>query len=298
MSRAKKEKDSSIEGLIISVARLKEKMQEKIDLKIIDLRWYLKGKNGLDEYNSGHIPGAIFLDLGKDITAPSGPGRHPIPSIEQMSQTLSRIGVTKKTEFVIYDDAGGSVAARLWWLLTKYFGLMQTVEVLDGGIQAWIKDGGALSTETPNPKATNFAIEADNIDEEFVSNKVKLRTDRALYKRLFTLLDARAPERYRGEVEPIDARPGHIPGAINAPFSANLNDDGFFKSPKELKAHYKALGVSTSTNITVYCGSGVTACHDILALYIAGYDDPSLYEGSWSDWARDPYLPAKLGNEP
>lgn len=292
--KAKKTKDQSNPGYLVSVAWLKEHLSDA-DLRIIDLRWYLQGKKGIEEYNQGHIPGAIFLDLEKDLTAPGGPGRHPIPGPEQFSQAMSKAGVGKKTHVVVYDDAGGSIAARLWWLARVYYE-HERISVLDGGLQAWTQSGGALSKEAPSIPAAKVRTFSPNFGATY--DKWMVDAMRAVLSRKSAkavLLDARVPERYRGEIEPIDARPGHIPGARNAPFTANLTD-GLFKSPKELQVHYKALGVKKGGVVVCYCGSGVTACHDILAISMAFPGQvPLLYEGSWSDWARDSFRPAAVG---
>jgi thiosulfate/3-mercaptopyruvate sulfurtransferase len=203
---------------------------------------------------------------------------------------MRRAGVDPASRVVVYDDAGGSIAARLWWLL-RYYG-HDRVAVLDGGLSAWVGAGFALSTEIPTPPHGRFSAAPPRrdwvVDRAFVANA------RAASGVL--LLDARAPERFRGEVEPVDARPGHIPGARSAPFARNL-DEGRFRSPAALRAHYAALGAESAREIIAYCGSGVTACHDLLALERAGFLGAKLYEGSYSDWARDPTLPVVVGDE-
>lgn len=274
------------------------------DVRVIDMRWYLGGRRGADEYARGHVPGAVFIDLETELTARSGPGRHPIPDAAQMTEAMQRAGVDPTTRVVAYDDAGGSVAARLWWLL-RYYG-HQHVAVLDGGLPAWTAAGGALEPAVPavargswvaGPPAAGWTV-----DTRYVAGAVGVAVPRGgATVRLVSpplLLDARAPERYRGEVEPIDARPGHVPTARSAPWAANLGPDGRFKSPEELRSMYEAHGVGrTRREVIAYCGSGVTACHDLLAIERAGLPAPKLYEGSWSDWARDPALPAATGEE-
>jgi len=261
------------------------------DLRILDLRWYLSGKSGAREYAQGHIAGAVFVDLERALTGPVGPGRHPIPSPAQVERAMRAAGVSASTRVVVYDDAGGSVAARLWWLLTAYG--HTRVHVLDGGLPAWVASGGALVTDTPAVTPGDFAVAAAVRLPVLDRHAVDAIRGRAGW----VLLDARAPERYRGEVEPIDARPGHIPGARNAPWADNLVD-GRFADAKTLRARYRKLGVRPGTTVVAYCGSGVTACHDVLALAIARISATRvlLYEGSWSDWARDPDRPAALGD--
>ncbi len=261
------------------------------DLRVIDLRWYLGGRSAADEYAKGHIPGAVRIDLDQDLTARKGPGRHPIPGGGQLERAMRKAGVDATTRVVVYDDAGGSIAARLWFLL-RLFGHAR-VAVLDGGLQAWLAAGGALDTATPEPPEGDFtAAPPDSdavIDKEGV---IELRDESGAL-----LLDARAPERYRGESEPIDARAGHIPGALSAPWQGNVVD-GRFRSPDELRARFEALGVTKGREVVAYCGSGVTACHNVLAMNIAGLAPPKLYEGSWSDWSRDDSLPAATGEKP
>jgi thiosulfate/3-mercaptopyruvate sulfurtransferase len=257
---------------------------------VADVRWYMKEKRGIDAFLGGHVPGAHFVDLDRDLASPKGPGRHPLPSPEQFADVLARIGVGPDDLVVAYDDTGGSIAARLWWLL-RYFG-HDVGRVLDGGIQAWIAEVHPVETaapqESPAPRMTLVPR------GEMVVGKT--RVSEISERREGLLLDARAPERFEGAVEPIDARPGHIPGARSAPFAENLcAPAGPFRSKAELAHRYEALGLADASTVVAYCGSGVTACHDLLALAIAGRDDALLYEGSWSDWAGDPSLPAASG---
>jgi thiosulfate/3-mercaptopyruvate sulfurtransferase len=264
-------------------------------VRICDVRWYLAGKRGADEYARGHIPGAVFVDVDRDLASPpdQGPGRHPLPDADHFAAVLARLGVRADTLVIAYDDAGGAIAARLWWLL-RYFG-HGGGRVLDGGIAAWIAAGNALSTDVPAidpapPLALVAGRGARAIDKREID---RLRSDpRAL------VLDARARDRYEGRSEPIDARPGHIPGARSAPFAENLASPGGPLAPAaDLERRYRDLGAFDAAEVAVYCGSGVTACHDLLALAIAGREDALLYEGSWSDWARDASLPAAIGPE-
>jgi len=277
---------------LVSVSWLAEHLDDP-RLVLCDVRWYLQGKSGRDEYLRGHIPGAQFVDLGRDLAAHDrpGPGRHPLPSVEQVAQVLSRLGVTRDSIVVGYDDAGGSIAARLWWLL-DYFG-HGGGRVLDGGIGRWIAEGRRLETAVASrPPAPPLqlvprrdrVVDADAVDA--------LRTRGAL------VLDARARERYLGLLEPVDARAGHIPGARSAPHAQNVDSGGRFLEPAELRERYRAVGALDADTVIAYCGSGVTACHTILALSRAGRDDVKLYEGSWSDWSRDPDRPVATGDEP
>jgi len=251
-------------------------------VRVIDFRWYLQGRNGRDEYERGHLPGAVFVDL-EDVTGREGAGRHPLPTPSQFEREMRRAGVDPNTKVVAYDDAGGSVAARLWFLLGLFGHRAQAV--LDGGLQAW---GTPLETEVPRVQAGAFKSRRTHdprlLDFEAV---------RAL--RGIPLIDARAGERYRGEKEPVDPKAGHIPGALSAPFSENLGPDGRFKSPLELRRRYEALGAENGA--VFYCGSGVNATHHLLAMEIAGLPNASLYAGAWSDWSRRD-APVATGEQP
>jgi thiosulfate/3-mercaptopyruvate sulfurtransferase len=260
---------------------------------VADVRWYLSGNRGADEYARGHIPGAAFVDLDTELSsapAPDRPGRHPLPSAAQLSALLARLGAGPDAIVVGYDDAGGGIAARLWWLL-RYFG-HGGGRVLDGGIQAWIAGGRPIETAVRARKAAPPLALAPR-PQMVVDKRRVLALSRSPSA---VILDARARERFEGLLEPVDARPGHVPGARNAPFAENLvAPGGTFREPAELARLYAALGATGAETVVAYCGSGVTACHDLLALALAGREDALLYEGSWSDWARDPELEAALG---
>jgi len=272
---------------LVSVAWLAEHRSDP-GVRILDIRWYLQGKDGKTEYAAGHIPGSVFVAL-TDVTAKEGPGRHPIPSAERLTEAMRRAGVSKDTHVIVVDDAGGSIAARLWWLLRVHG--HEAVSVLDGGIPEWTAAGHPLVRDVPEIAAGDFvaaSIASDaSVDTAYV--KERSATNEAL------LLDARARERYRGDREPVDARPGHVPGAKSAPWNENLSGNRF-KEASALREHFAALGVNDAKEVIAYCGSGVTACHHLLALEIAGVRGAKLYEGSWSDWARDPTLPAATGD--
>lgn len=283
------------EGPLVSADWLAENMARKLVVPV-DVRWYLSGKRGVDEYRAGHIPGAFFVDLDKELASDpsSGPGRHPLPSAEAFRITLLNNGIGPRTLAVAYDDVGGAMAARFWWLM-RYFG-HPGGRVLDGGIQAWVASGRTLEpseagydTAPPSPLKPGGARVVDKTE---VARLASLDPSSAV------ILDARTRERYEGISEPVDARAGHIPGARSAPFVGNLVAPGGKFLPREqLAERYRALGALDAKNVVVYCGSGVTACHDILALSVLGRDDVALYEGSWSDWAKDPTLPAAVGPE-
>jgi thiosulfate/3-mercaptopyruvate sulfurtransferase len=286
---------------VVSTAWLAAR-QDDPALRLADVRWYLPhlGKRGRDEYDRGHLPGAVFVDLETDLAASHGrgPGRHPLPAPEEFRAAMARAGVDSETHVVAYDDSGGSIAARLWWLL-RHFGHPR-VSVLDGGITRWVAEGRPLTRDVPAPPPGAFVprpVEGQVVEKDEVRRLS--RDPRA------AVLDARAPERYEGRAEPVDPRAGHVPGAISAPFAANLapgEAEGAagarFKAPAALRAQYAALGATPEREVVVYCGSGITACHDLLALHLAGIRHARLYEGSWSDWAADPALPVATGPHP
>ncbi len=262
-------------------------------VRVVDVRWYLtEPARGRVEYQESHIPGAAFVDLETELSSPrgQGPGRHPLPTPEAFRAVMERAGISNDTVVIAYDSSGGSAAARLWWLL-RYFGHSQ-VALLNGGWQAWNAAGYPTTAEVPSFAAAQFTptpqpdmlVDADAVERQ-------RNTPGTL------LLDARATERYEGRIEPIDPKAGHIPGARSAPFAGNLNADGTLKSANELRERYNALGAAQAEQIVCYCGSGVTAAHDVLALYLAGYSDAKLYEGSWSDWSSDPSRPVATGED-
>ena len=252
-------------------------------VRVIDFRWYLLRRNGREEYQRGHIPGAAFVDL-EAVTGKDGGGRHPLPTAQQFEDEMQRAGVSSNTRVVVYDDpAAGPTAPRLWFMLGLFGHRAQAV--LDGGLQAW---GSALETKTPVIEPGNFSALAPDtsrvLDWEAVSALGGV-----------PLIDARAGERYRGETEPIDPKAGHIPGARNLPYAENVAPDGRFKRPDVLRKQFEALGVKDGA--VFYCGSGVNATQQLLAMEIAGLPNARLYAGSWSDWSnRD--LPVATGHEP
>ncbi len=254
-------------------------------LRVIDFRWYLDGRSGAAAYASGHILGAVFVDLDREVTGhrPEA-GRHPLPEPAAFAAAMRRAGVTGRTRVIVYDDQGGFSAARLWWLL-RHFG-HPLAAVLDGGLQAWT---GALSREVPSPPAGDFKVRpgpaADTVDLDGVARPEAGRV----------LLDARAGERFRGEVEPLDARAGHIPGARHAAWQDNLGADLRFRPPGELRDRFAGLGVGRGPEAVAYCGSGVSACHNLLALEVAGLAGARLYPGSWSQWSSRPGAPVATG---
>jgi thiosulfate/3-mercaptopyruvate sulfurtransferase len=252
------------------------------DVRVVDFRWYLDGRKGREAYERGHIPGAVFVDL-EEVTGADGGGRHPLPARSQLETAMRNAGVSAGMKVVAYDDSGGSVAARLWFLLDLFGHDAQAV--LDGGLQAW---GEPLETSLVSPAAGDFR--AREPDRSRILDFDAVRQLQGV-----PLLDARAGERYRGEKEPIDPKAGHIPGALSAPFSENLGPDGRFKSSAELRTRFVALGADHGA--VVYCGSGVNATHDLLAMELAGLPNGRLYAGSWSDWSHHD-APVATGKEP
>jgi len=277
-------------GPLVDVEWLREGIDDPV-LVVADVRWYPDG-SGRAKFEQGHIPGAVFVDVDLDLASPrtKESGRHPLPSPEAFAEAIARAGIGDETVVVAYDDAGGSNAARLWWMLSV---TGHRVAVLDGGLPTW---KGPLeagpSPERVRARFTPRPWPKDRIvDTEAVNH---LRGDASA-----VILDARAAERYRGETEPIDPVAGHIPGARNAPWSENLDPrTGRFRSPEELAERYRALGVRSGREVAAYCGSGVTSCHDLLALELAGVGGAKLYVGSWSEWITDPSRPVARGAEP
>jgi thiosulfate/3-mercaptopyruvate sulfurtransferase len=267
-------------GPLVDPVWLRDHISDE-NVRLIDFRWYLAGRNGGDEYLRGHIPGATFVAM--DSVTGEGPGRHPLPTAAQFETAMRKAGVSADTRVVIYDDEGGSIAARLWFML-GWFGHDEQA-VLNGGLQAW---GSPLERDIPQVEPGTFT--AREPDQSRVLDFAAVSQLRGV-----PLLDARAAERYRGDTEPVDPKAGHIPGALNAPWKENLDADGRFKSPDELRRRYEELGAGEGA--VAYCGSGVTACHDVLAMHIAGLPNVRLYGGSWSDWSnRD--APVAIGAEP
>jgi thiosulfate/3-mercaptopyruvate sulfurtransferase len=273
---------------LISVDSLAASLAEP-HLVIVDCRASLQDlAAGRRAYDQGHLPRAVFADLLQDLSGPveSGKtGRHPLPELDAFVGRLRGWGISSDSQVVVYDDAGGAFAARLWWML-RWLG-HDAVAVLDGGFQAWVAAGQPVTAEvslrpvgdfTPAPRQRLLAF-----------------ADELLQSAPRKLFDARAPERFRGDVEPIDPVAGHIPGAENLPFAENLRE-GRFRSPAELRARLDAALAGTAPEeAIVYCGSGVTACHDVLAFAHAGLPLPRLYAGSWSEWLTEPSRPVAKG---
>ncbi|MDQ1085113.1 MULTISPECIES: sulfurtransferase [Microbacterium] len=260
-------------------------------VRVLDVRWRLDRPDGRPEYLAGHIPGAQYVDLDHDLAEHGAPtdGRHPLPSIETLQAAARRWGIDAGDTVVVYDDLKNMSSARAWWLL-RHAGVAD-VRLLDGSLRAWTSAGYDLETgdaETPAPGNVTLAYGALPVLE---LDAVSAFADEAL------LLDARAGERYRGEVEPIDPRAGHVPGAVSAPTTENVGADGRFHSPDQLRSRFRALGAEDGAPVGVYCGSGVTAAHQAVALTLAGFE-ARVFPGSWSQWSNHPELPVATGPEP
>jgi thiosulfate/3-mercaptopyruvate sulfurtransferase len=259
---------------------------------LIDVRWRLGGPPGIDSYRAGHVPGAVYVDLDRQLAGPPGDGgRHPLPATADFEAAMRAAGVRSDREVVICDEADSTIAARAWWML-RYYG-HDRVRVLDGGFRAWTAAG--------LPVATDDAAAAPG---DFVARPGQLPVldagAAAAVAQCGILLDARAPARYRGQTEPVDRIAGHIPGAVSAPTAENVTADGPFRAVADLRTRFANLGITPGPDgqrVGVYCGSGVTAAHELLALTLAGIP-AALYVGSWSDWIADPERPVATGPQP
>jgi thiosulfate/3-mercaptopyruvate sulfurtransferase len=262
---------------------------------IVDCRFDLNEPGrGEAAYSAGHIPGAIYAHLDRDLSSPITPdsGRHPLPDALALTSWLGRHGIDRATQVVAYDDSGGTMAVRLWWLL-RWLGHTR-VAVLDGGWQAWEAARLAVDTTLPVRRRTCFD---GRPDADMVVSTEALAETLAKAPGALMLLDARTPERFRGESEPIDPVAGHVPSAINLPLQRNLDGNGFFLSARQLHEIYApVIQEHPITQVVAMCGSGVTACHNLLAMEIAGLGLGRLYAGSWSEWIRDPQRPVVTGD--
>ncbi|MBT2382495.1 sulfurtransferase [Streptomyces sp. ISL-11] len=276
---------------IITAVELMSALASERPPTLLDIRYQLGGPPGRPVYEAGHLPGAVYVDLDAELAGTPGErGRHPLPDTGEFGAVMRRAGVRSDRPVVVYDGGQGWAAARTWWML-RWAG-HQDVRVLDGGLAAWTARDGLLTAEIPSVKEGDFVprpgalplLDADGA---------------AALARRGLLLDARAAERYRGEVEPIDPVAGHIPGAVSAPTAENVTGDGRFRPAAELTARFAELGATgePGTEVGVYCGSGVSAAHQVLALAVAGVP-AALYVGSWSEWTADPTRPVATGPQP
>lgn len=265
-------------------------------IRVLDARWSLleKGK-GRNAYGQAHIPGAVHLDVDGDLASPrgQGPGRHPLPRPEVFAASMARAGMNGDTHAIVYDFGDGSTAARVWWLL-RSFG-HDRVSLLDGGIARWSAEGRPLSAEVPSHPPGTFTArprEGMVVDADAVE---RMRRDARIL-----VIDSRLAERYEGRTEPVDPVAGHVPGARNRPYPANVRsaEDPRFRSPEELREQFTRLGADRADRVICYCGSGVNACQNLFALELAGFTNGVLYEGSWSDWCSVPARAVATGAQP
>jgi len=282
-----------VSTLLVSTGALAAELAQDPPPVLLDVRWRLGGPPGMDSYRQGHLPGAVFADLDRDLSGPPGPaGRHPLPGQAGFQAAMRAAGVSRDRPVVVYDDGDAMSAARGWWTL-RYFG-HPDVRLLDGGYRAWARAGLPVTTAEPAPAPGDFTADPGQMPVlDAAGAQAAARTG--------LLLDARAGERYRGETEPVDPVAGHIPGAVSAPTAGNVNPDGTFKDPAKLAARFAGLGVvqgaASGAPVGTYCGSGVTAAHEVLALALAGIS-AALYVGSWSNWVADPARPVAAGPGP
>ena len=262
------------------------------DWVIVDCRYDLQNEPwGREQYRVGHIPGAVYASLGEDLAGPrtGHNGRHPIPSVEALAATFGRLGIARDSQVVVYDQDSGSWASRLWWSL-RYLG-HDAVAMLDGGWAKWTREGRPTTSGEARRSATFFSAEPRPGMRAGVDEVVAALKDPALL-----LVDARAPERFEGRTEPIDRAAGHIPGAVNHFYQSNLADDGTMLPPEELRERFtRLLQGRDPAQAVMYCGSGVTACHNLIAMEQAGLPGARLYPGSWSEWSSDPTRPIEVG---
>lgn len=275
---------------LMNVATLASRRNDGLRTVLLDVRWALGDPHGHSHYLQSHLPGAVFVDLATELAAPATPerGRHPLPAPAAFERAARGWGINDGDVVVAYDDSGNLAAARVWWMLRSAG--MGGVYLLDGGLAAWREAGLPLEEGAVRPVPGNVTLGTGKMP-------VLDAGAAAGWADSGILLDARAGERYRGEVEPVDPRPGHIPGAVSAPTSENLAGDGHFLPPEELRHRFESLGVTGETPVGVYCGSGVTAAHQVAALELAGFR-AALYPGSYSEWSNRPDLPVATGAAP
>ena len=284
------------ESPLISASDLKNMLDAGSKLAVFDCRFSLgKPAEGREVYQRSHLPGAFHADLERNLSGEAGTktGRHPLPEKRSFETWLSGCGVDQDSSVVAYDDHDSIFAARLWWFL-GYFGHDPTkTKVLDGGWKAWLGKGYPAADEIPTSRQGDFKVRTPKRDRVL---RTVDEVERKFSREDFTLIDARAPERFRGENEIVDKKGGHVPKAINRFFKRNMTDDGRFKSPETLRREWRPLTESAKGEICMMCGSGVTACNNALALEVAGLLAPSLYLGSWSEWITDDERPVATGN--
>ncbi len=276
--------------ILITADELADELTSTSPPVVLDVRWRLDRPDGRSDYLAGHIPGAVFVDLDQELAEHGAPtdGRHPLPSIENLQRAARGWGLHGGDQVVVYDDLNSLSAARAWWLLTAAGA--SGVRILDGSLGAWTRSGRPLDRAVVVPPAGDITLAYGHLPTIDIDGA-------AAFPSHGTLLDARGGDRYRGETEPVDPRAGHIPGALSAPTAENVDKHGRFLAPEALRARFHALGVPDSGDLAVYCGSGVTASHEIAALTIAGFP-AALYPGSWSQWSNHPERKVAVGADP
>jgi thiosulfate/3-mercaptopyruvate sulfurtransferase len=279
------------DDLLVDAAALRAALDRPGPPTVLDVRWRLGAPGaGRAEHAAGHIPGAAFLDLDGDLSGPPGAGgRHPLPDPATLQAALRRAGVRAGHPVVVYDGGDGMGAARAWWVL-RWAG-HPAVRVLDGGLPAWVAAGGPVTDEPSAPAPGDVTVSPGGLP-------VLTADEAAALPAAGTLIDARVAPRYRGEIEPMEAVAGHVPGAVNLPAGAHADDAGRLRAAAEQRAAFDAAGVAQGRPVGAYCGSGITAARTVLALHLAGRPDAALYVGSWSEWVTDPARPVATGGNP
>ena len=268
---------------LVTTDELRSLVQGAQPVTVLDVRWRMGGPGGRAEFERGHVPGAAYVDLDEDLAGAPGPrGRHPLPDVTAFESAMRRVGVRDDRPVVVYDDWWGQAAARCWWLL-RWSG-HDEVRVLDGGWAAWCGAGAPVAAGRDDPVPGDFVAHPGAMPVVGADDAGRAEV----------LVDARAPQRWAGEVEPVDPVAGRIPGAVNVPTADNLGADGRWRPAKELRELYARVGVVPGAEVAAYCGSGVTAAHDVLSMELVGVR-AALYPGSWSEWVADPGRPVETG---
>lgn len=276
--------------ILITPEALASLIAQGASVRVLDVRWRLDRPDGRPEYLAGHIPGAVYVSLDDDLAAHGEPtqGRHPLPDVAELQAAARRWGIDDGDTVVVYDDLKSLSAARAWWVLTDAG--VEDVRILDGSLRGWTAAGLPLEDGEVVPQAGSVTLTTGRLPQVSIDEAAALAASGSL-------IDVRTPERYRGDVEPVDPRAGHIPGALNVPTTGNVDEHGRFLAPEVLRARFAEAGVDAAVPVAVSCGSGVTASHAFVALRLAGLD-PLLYAGSWSQWSNHPDRPVATGPNP